>query len=447
MNIKTGKGFGKLVDQAMSFIDRDPAMSRALSDTELSIGFDSEAGFGVPASAINDPLFMGDEAFVGQKNISAAAEAMLKKNPNDVQIKPNYNEATGKFDIKFAMAGDAEFDPLAGQLFSPWNITYLSKVWKEPLAYSNAQKLIRKMSAGNNPFAEIFTLFMEQYAGWGVIGQTGNLQNSTTNDVNVKTGMASFPIINIMGTYSVTLREKKQQGWGPFGQSPVARKQSYLNYVMDMIECILILYGNEDTNTPGLLNVNPIKTWTTGESVKDIYNSSTNQTRGSTVYRMLAERINQFMTRSDNKFKKIQIGVSPEAYNMLQSMAYSDVYSPEAAMKTFMENYNGGKGPGHDVPSIEFVIEPLFKASEPGNVNPLNPNSFDYMSITTPEIGGGPKNESQPTNFYASVLDKFVFPVIPGMYNDQYKTLRRTAGVIAPIPQAVEIYAGFGVQN
>ena len=447
MNIKTGKGFGGLVDKAMSFVDRDASMTRALSDTELSVGFDSDAGFGVPASAINTPLFMGDEDFLGEKLINSATEAMLKKNPNNVQIHPQYNAATGKFDMKFAMPGDAAFDPLAGQAFSPWNITYLSKVWKEPLAYSNAQKLIKKMSAGNNPFAEIFTLFLEQYAGWGVIGQTGSLQNTTTNDVNVRNGMASFPIINIMGTYSVTLREKKQQGWGPFGQSPVARKQSYLNYVMNMIECILILYGNEETNTPGLLDINPIKVWDSGKSLKDIYESSTSTTRGSDAYRLLANCINQFMTRADNKFNKIQIGLSPEAYNYLQSMAYSDVYSPEAAMKTFMENYNGGKGPGHEVPSIEFVVEPLLKASTSDNVNPLNPNTFDYMTITAPEIGGGPNDEKQPTNFYASVLDKFVFPVIPGMYNDQYKTLRRTAGVIAPIPQAVEVYAGFGVQD
>lgn len=446
MNIKAGKGFGKLVDSAMSFIDRDAAMSRALNDSELSIGFDTDAGFGIPSHAADTAIFMGDEAHVGLKNASSAVEAMLKRDPSKVQIRPKYNPMSGKWDMDFAMQGDAAFDPLAGQAFSPWNITYLSKVWKEPLAYSNAHKLVKKMSGGNNPFAEIFTLFLEQYAGWGVVGQTGSLQNSTTNDVNVRNGMASFPIINIMGTYSVTLREKKQQGWGPFAQSPIARKQSYLNYVMDMIESIMILYGNEETATPGLLSVNPIKTWTTGESLKDIYNSTTDQTRGSRMYRLLADRINQFMARADNKFNKIQIGLSPEAYNYLQSAAYSDVYSPEAAMKTFMENYNGGKGPGHEVPSIEFVIEPLYKASTADNPNPLNPNTFDYMSITSPEIGGGPNNESQPTNFFASVLDKFVFPVIPGMYNDQYKTLRRTAGLIAPIPQAVEIYAGFGVQ-
>lgn len=446
MDIKTGKGFSGLVNKAMSFIERDAAMMKALGDSEFGIGFDSDNGFGVPSHAADCALYMGDEAHVGQKFTNPAVEAMLKKDPSKVQLKPEFNPNTNKWDMHFAMQGDAAFDPLAGQAFSPWNITYLSKVWKEPLAYSNAHKLIKKMSGGNNPFAEIFTLFLEQYAGWGVIGQAGNLQNSLTNDVNVRTGMASFPIINMSGTYTVTLREKKQQGWGPFSSSPVARKQSYLNYVMDMMEAILILYGNEETNTPGLLSINPIKTWTTGKSLKDIYNSSTSQTRGSEAYRLLADRINQFMTRADNKFKRIQIGLSPEAYNDLQSMAYSDVYSPEAAMKTFMENYNGGKGPGHETPSIEFVIEPLFKPSTAENPNPCNPNSFDYMTISSPEIDGGPNKESQPTNFFASVLDKFVFPVYPSTYNDQYKTMRRTAGVIAPIPQAIEVYAGFGVQ-
>lgn len=444
MKISTGKGLGKLVDNAMAFIEKDAAMSKALGDCELAVGFDDDAGFGVPSHAADTAIFMGDEEFSGAKLISAATEAMLKRDPSKVQMKPVYNTSTHKWDMKFSMAGDEGFDPLAGQALSPWNITFLSKVWKEPLAYSNALKLVKKTAAGNNPFAEYFTLFMEQYAGWGVIGQTGSLQNTTTNDVNVRTGMASFPIINMMGTYSVTLREKRQQGWGPFGQSPQARKQSYLNYVMDMMECILALYGNEETNTPGLLTVNPVKTWATS-SLKDIYTSGTSTTRGADAYRMLANLVNDFMTRADNKFKKVQIGLSPEAYNYLQSMPYSDVYNPEAAMKIFMENYSAGKGPGHEVPSIEFVIEPLYKASTADNPNPLNPNSFDYMSITTPEIGGGPKNESQPTNFLANVLDKFVFPVIPGMYNDQWKTLRRTAGLIAPIPSAIEVYAGFGV--
>lgn len=443
MDIKTGKGFSGLVDKAMSYVEKDAGLMRALNNCTLEVGFDNDPGFGVPAHAAESALFCGDEAVIGRKIIDAATEAMLRTDASKVSVRPQWNEETQKFDMAFkAMMGDAAPDFLAGQVFSPWNITYLNKIWKEPLSYSHAKELVRSENAGNNPFAELFTLFLEQYAGWGVIGQTGTFQNNMTNDVQVKNGMASFPIINMMGTYSITLREKKQKSWGPMGTSPIARKQSYLEYVMDMMKNILIIYGNEETNTPGLMQINPIKTWASGKSVKDYYASTTSTTRGSDLFRMLAGVVNDFMAKADNKFGKIKIAVSPEAYNYLTSTPYSDVYSPQAAMKTFAENYLAGKGPGHTTPTIEWVAEPLLKAG-----SPVNPNAFDYMILSAPEIGGGPENERQATNFYSNVLDKFVFPVIPGMYNEQYKTLSRTAGVIAPIPAATEVYAGFGVQS
>lgn len=441
MEFKTGKGFSKLVERTQSLIEKDVGLQRGLAGAKIDVGFSSDPEFGVPGHAAETAIFCGDSAHIEGKIISEAAEAMLKSDAEKVQMRPVFDYNTGKFKMRFAMAGDAGFDPIAGQLFSPWNITYLSKIWKEPLMYSRAKDVIRSEHAGSNPFAEIFTLFMEQYAGWGVIGQTGDLQNQMANDVNIKDGIASFPIINMMGTYSVTLEEKKRKVWGPTGQSPIGRKQSYLNYVFDMMDAILIYFGNEETHTPGLLDINPIKLWDTGKSMKDIF-YGTSTTRGSDVFRMLAGKINDFLTRSDNKFSHLKIVVSPEAYNYLTSTPYSDEFDAEAAMLTFSKNYLAGKGPNGTDPVIEFIAEPLLKAH-----SVLNPNDFDYMLINAPEIGGGPKDEKQATNFYATVLNKFVFPVIPGMYNDQYKTLRRTAGVIAPIPSAVEVWAGFGTQG
>lgn len=447
MNFNFGTGFSKLGGIVEELCGRDKALQVALNGTSIDVGMASDPAFGIPAHAADTAIFAGDEAYKGNKIISAAAEAMLKTDPSKVQIHPIYNPETGCFDQHFRMSGDAGFDPLAGQVFSPWNITYLSKVWKEPLAYSNARQLVKSEHAGSNPFAEIFTFFLEQYAGWGVVGQTGDLQNQLANDVNVKNGMASFPIINMMGTYTLTLEEKRRKTWGPVGSSPLGRKQSYLNYVLDMMECIMMLFGNEETGTAGLLDINPIKVWTPGKSLKAIAKSTTTTTRGSDIYRMLAEVINDFLTRADNKWSKLKIGLSPEAWNILNTTTYSDVYDSTTAMKTFADTFLAGKGPGHTTPTIEFVTEPLFKASTNTNRNPCNPNPFDYMSITAPTIGGGPENEQQATNFFVKVLDKFVFPVIPGMYNDQYKTLRRVAGMVAPIPAACEVYAGFGVQG
>lgn len=441
MNTKFGKGFTSLGQKVESFISRDGGLAKGLANCELSVGLATDPAFGVPAHAAQTPVFVGDSALVEGKDITAAAEALLKTQPDKVQVRPVYNDMTGKWKMHFAMPGDEGFDPIAGQLFSPWNITYLSKIWKQPLAYSRAKEMVRTEHCANNPFAEIFTLMLEDYAGWAVIGQTGEWQNQMSNDVNARTGIMSAPIINMMGTYSVTLEEKKRGVWGMAGSSPLSRKQSYLNYVFDMMDAMLIYFGNDETNTLGLLDIGSIKTWKTGQSMKEIFESTSSTTRGSDAYRLLASYINAFLAKADNKFQKIKIAVSPEAYNYLTSMPYSDVYDPQAAMKTFSENYLAGKGPNGTTPTIEFVAEPLLKAN-----SICNPNSFDLMVMTCPEIDGGPNREKQPTNFYATALDKFTFPVIPGMYNDQYKTLRRVAGMIAPIPSAVEVWSGFGVQ-
>lgn len=442
MSIKFGKQFSEMQTRVENVIGSDKALEKALAGCDLSVGLSSEPEFGVPAHAAGSALFMGDSAHLGETKTSAAVEAMLKSNADGVQVKPKYNHLTNKFDMQFALNGDADFDPLAGQLFSPWNIAYLSKVWKRPLSYSRAHEMVRKETAGNNPFAEIFTLALEDYAGWGVIGQTGEYQNNMTNDVNVMNGLLSAPIINMMGTYSITLEEKQRKTWGMAQDSPIARKQQYLNYVMDLMDCDLIYNGNPATGTKGLLSINPIEAWDTGKSMKDLFLSNTTTTRGSDAYRIIAAKINDFLTNADNKFSKIKVAMSPEAYNYLTSMPYSDTYDATTAMQTFAKAYLAGKGPNGSTPMIEFVADPMLKAN-----SIFNPNPFDYLIITAPEVGAGPGNETQATNFYAVCLDKFVFPVIPGMYNEQYKTLRRVAGIIAPIPEAVKVYSGFGRQE
>ena len=64
--------------------------------------------------------------------------------------------------------------------------------------------------------------------------------------------------------------------------------------------------------------------------------------------------------------------------------------------------------------------------------------------ITAPEIGAGPTDEKQDLLLFGAPLMNYVFPAIPGQYNTQYKTLRRVAGVFAPVPIAAKVYSGFG---
>ena len=437
MNIVASNSCKRLEKVLMSVLDRDPALRRSLSGCDLSIGPASDDRFAVPAAA-QDCVFVGDSAWIEGKVIDAATEALFQVDPSRVQIRPRYNPASGKWKLEFKqMVGDA-LDPIAGQLFSPWNISYLAKIFKEPLSYSNLDKMV-SYEAGSNPWAEIFTLFMEQYSGWAMVGHTGSLQNNMTSDVNVKDGMMSAPVINLSGTYSLTLEEQVRGNQGPFGQTPMTRKQLYLNYAINMLKAVIGYYGNEETGTMGLLDVNPIQVWPDGESIKDIVEGSS-ATKGSDMYKLLAERINAMLTMSDNKFDYLQVAMSPEALNYLRSTPYSSTYDPTAAMEIFLQNY-GAVSKSGKVPRVEFVSEPLLKA---GSI--FNPSSRDYTIIAAPTVGAGPTDERQPTIIYGAPLQKFVFPAIPGQYNTQYKTLARVAGVLAPVPAAIQAFSGLGVQ-
>jgi hypothetical protein len=413
---------------------RDPGLRKALSGCELNIGLASDDRFAVPASA-QDAVFVGDAAWIEGKNIDAATEALLQVDPSRVQIRPRYNPRTNKWIMDFSpLAGDT-LDPIAGQLFSPWNISFMARVFKEPLSYSNVDKLV-SYESGGNPWAEIFTLFMEQYSGWAMAGQTGSLQSNVTSDVNVKDGMMSAPVINISGTYSLTLEEQHRGTPGPFGQSPMTRKQSYLNYAINMLKAYIAFYGNEETDTDGFMQVNPVEIWS-GNSLADIW-AGASVTKGYDAYKLLAEIVNNMLTISDNKFDHLVIAMAPEALNILRSMPYSNNYDPTAAMKIFMENY-GATTKGGGVPTVEFVAEPMLKAN-----SIFNPNATDYMVISAPSVGAGPTDEKQPTVIFGAPLQKFVFPAIPGQYNTQYKTLARLAGILAPVPAAVRVVQGFG---
>jgi hypothetical protein len=439
MEITCSKSCDKLGHIAEQLFARDPNLDKALSGCELSIGPASDSKFGVPAAA-QDCTFIGDAAWINGKIIDPVTEAMFQVDASRVEVRPVYNPQLNKWDMQFkALVGD-DIDPIAGQLFSPWNISYMARIFKEPLAYSNVDKFVH-YDSGSNPWAELYTLFMERYAGWAAIGQTGSLQNTLTNDVNVKDGMMSAPVINISGTYSLTLEEQvRQNGQGsPFGQSPMTRKQSYLNYAINMLKAHMAFYGNEETGTQGFLDVNPIQIHPAGKDLKSLWRS-TDPAKGNKAYLMLAEMINDMLSLSMNKFDRLKIGMAPDALNLLRSMPYSDVYDPSSAMKIFLKNYDV-KGKDGGAIDVEFVSEPFLAAN-----TIFNQSSADLLLIDCPEIGAGPTDESQPTVIFGAPLQKFVFPAIPGQYNTQYKTLARLAGIIAPVPSAIRVIQGFGVQ-
>jgi hypothetical protein len=440
MKLNFDVGFKTLQKKVVKFLDDNPGIKKILSDCQLDVGLASNSAFGTPSHAI-DCLYVGDAAHLGDLRATEEIKALYKQDKNKVSMRPRWNPNTKKYDMLCGkMVQDALSTLGAGQLISPWNQGWFQGIFKQPLSYSNASKLV-KMYSGSDPWCEVMNLQLAGYSGFAAVSNAGAPSNVMNQDVNVQAGLMTTQVINITVTYALTLEETERAkgSSSPFAGALVAEKQRYANYVLNLIKDYLIYYGNEATGTIGLLSVNSIDAWA-DDSLTDIYEDAANTTKGSTAYQLLFAAINDFLTSADNKFDVVRVAVSPLAYNFLTSLPYSDIYNPNSTMKVLIENYIAGLTKDGKTPKIEVFPDPLLKPS-----SIFNAETFDYMVITAPEIGAGADDTPQDLILFGAPLDEFVYPAIPQAYNTQHKMLKRVAGIFAPVPQAVQVYSGFGV--
>ena len=418
----------------------------ALTDMTLHIGPANDPNYQTPAHA-RDCIFIGDGTHMGSLVASTQLKALFAQNPKAVNLKPRWNSSNNKWDMVATEnhIGDAAPDLIQAQAIAPWSQGFFQGVFERPLLYSHAHDLV-KIEQGDKPWCEVMNLMLDDFGG-SAMGPTkaGSPENSMTKDVTVTAGMMSAQVVNMYVTYSLTIEEsegaKSVSGDNPYGGTLLAKKIKYANYVLELLTDYLIYFGNSDTGTYGLMQVNAVSA-ITGGSLKSIEQNSSITTKGSVIYQKVAGIVNDFFSKSFNKFDHIKIGMSTYAYNLFCSTPYSDTYSPKSARAVFDENYNGGRGETDKEPRIEFFADPMLDAN-----TEFNSQSYDYLTITAPEVGTGPEDTRQSIIKCGMPLKEFVYPVIPGMVNTQHRMLRRYAGVFAPVGNSVQIYSGFGVDG
>lgn len=444
MKIIAGKHCESLAQRAYNFINSRDVDSRSqMADMTLHIGMASDPQFKVPAHA-KDAIFVGDSSHIGQLVASAQLKAEFAKDPNSVALTPRYNRETGKWDevARKLFVGDAAPDYLAAQAIAPWAQSTFSDVFERPLLYSHASDLV-KMEQGTNPWCEVMNLYLADYAG-GLVGpdKAGSPDGNFSADVMAKSGFMTAPVINMFVTYTLTMEElegAKVAGGNPFGQKLIQGKIKYANYMLQMLTDYLTYYGNEETGTQGLFQVNAISATATGKALADILADTADTNKGSTAYQVLSALVNDFFSKSYNKFDHIKIGLSTYAYNLLSSMPYSNQYEPKSVMAIFSENYIAGETKEGRIPRVEFYADPMLDAN-----TDYNQNAFDYMVITAPEVGLGPEDTRKNVILQGMPLKEFVYPVVPGQINTQHRMLRRYAGIYAPVTESVMVVSGFG---
>jgi hypothetical protein len=444
MKIIAGKGCEGLAQRAYNFINSQAVDARSqMADMTLHIGLASDPAFKTPAHA-RDSIYVGDSSHIGNLIASTQMKAQFAKDPKSVVLAPKWNSVTGKWDevAKPSFVGDSAPDYLSAQAIAPWAQGIFKDVFERPLLYSHASDLV-KLEQGTNPWCEVMNLYLADYAG-GPLGplNAGSPDGNMSKDVSAKSGFMTAPVINIFVTYTLTVEElegAKVAGGNPFGEKLIQGKIKYANYMLQMLTDYLTYYGNDDTDTVGLFNVNTITATTSGNAIADVLADSTNDHKGSTIYQNLAKIINGFFDASYNKFDHVKVGLSTYAYNQLSSIPYSDVYNAKSVLAIFNENYIAGETKEGKIPRVEFYADPLLDAS-----TDYNQNAYDYMVITAPEIGLGPEDTRKNVILQGMPLKEFVYPVIPGQINTQHRMLRRYAGIYAPVTESVKVISGFG---
>lgn len=443
MKITCSKEFRGLEKVAQKIINKNSKAASYLDDATLAIGLASDPAFGVPGNAVRAPLYVGDSAMLGTlRGATAQAEAMFKKDPASVDLRPVFNATTGKYDMvvqKSAFVGDSG-ELLAAQAISPWNASFFPKVFKQPLLYSHARDLVKR-EAGSNPWGEVQALQLAAYSGWGQIENAGTVAANLKKNVNIQGGMMTNQIINMKVFFNFTVEEMQRAQGGngsPFAGSLMAEKQKYAQYVLDMMTDYLTYFGNSETNTPGLFDVNGLTTYS-GTTLAAIA-AGNSTTKGSLMYQALAKVVKEFMDASQNKFDVVRVAMAPAAYNLLTSTPYSDAYSGESPLATFEKNFAAGMTKNGSKAKIEIYSDPMLAAN-----TEFNSTASDRLVITAPEIGAGPNDDQQDLVLLGIPLENFTYPVYPNSYDQQHCVLRRFSGVFAPVAAAVKVYSGFGV--
>ena len=443
MKINIQNKFKRLKNLLLNNLNSDSNLNTALSGMELNCGLSTDSGYDVPPAAMYNPVYVGCKDSLGKIIANDDLKMLMKKDASKVGAKPVYDSQTGKYNIQYFKQGVMDADPFtAGQLFSPWLVSYFEDIFQKPLLYTNFREMV-KVYAGSNPWAKLMTLYLADFAGFASYQNTGTAANNMTRDINVKSGLMTSEVINMDVTYTLQLEESElaKRSDYPFANKMMSLKPQYAKYVLDLLEAFLGYYGNSDTGTVGLISVNGATAWT-GSTLAGIQADTTNVTKGSIAYGYLYKIIIDFLAPSYNRFNTIRIALPPDAYNYLSFLPYSNVYSSKSVLETLGENLATGENKIGRPIDVKFVSEPLLAAS-----TIFNDEAYDYMVITSPEVKTGVDEKSRDLLPCGIPLDEFVYPVIPGQYLTQHKMLRRYAGVYAPVAQAVKVYSGFGVNS
>lgn len=372
-----------------------------------------------------------------------------KKVQDSLEPVMGYDASKKQYVLSAVSPNAYQKDSLLEQTSIPmWNIGFMNRIIKQPFATSHAKNLV-SIESFSNPFADVIGLFKESFEGFGKISSTarGNFKQNNSNPVTNEASVIMEDVVNISVDYESDLMEDLQaQQKGNFITGQIkADREKYAHMVLDRLHDALIYFGSDEAGLDGLADVATPEVYT-GTPLYDILNG-TSANPGSDIVLAMNKLMGDFMRESHYMSREISVCVSEYVYQALTQTVYSKTYSPDSPLKVLQGNFNVRNQMG-DLVQVKYNIVPdtMLNPSTDKEVNPFNPNKFDWCFITTSKIHGAMGDENSLV-IAPELLHSYIAPAMYTRSGFLYTNYRRIAGVIAPIEGTVKAVQGLGYQE
>jgi hypothetical protein len=333
---------------------------------------------------------------------------------------------------------------LSGLNVPYWNVSYFTKVFKQPFVQTFARNLVSVVGVPN-AWADVITLFTEAFEGAARVSTTarGTVEPNYSSPVRNRMNQIVSEIVNIVVDYEHGVQEVEsgKQVGNFLNGIAMSDRETYSRMMMEQLYNALILFGNPESGFEGISTIAG-ETAYSGTPLEAIWNSTVITTKGSDVVEAFNTLLGNAQERINFLPTSVRINVSTTVFKVLNYSMYSKQFNPESPLVTLDENFKGGvkiQGPTKGVDYF-LVPDPMCNANTPWNRNPS-----DLMFITFPTVRSA--LEDQSDLIMAPVaLESYILPALYQRNGLLYTMIKRVGSIIAPIEDTMLVLRGFGKQ-
>lgn len=342
-----------------------------------------------------------------------------------------------------------------------WNITYLNKIFKQPMLRGYAKHLVSEVGVPNvwADAVSIWTMSFEGFARLANVAKTTG-QHNINEATKARTHQIVSEFANIVVDFETSPADQLYGGLAgnPLTNAAIGENEKYARLMLEQLHNALIYFGDTGAGFDGLAQQTSEIQWSDAP-FEYIYEDSANSTKGADMLEQLNYLIGGWLEDLNFLPSKVRICCSPTMYKCLKWSLTSKVYNQSSPLKFINEAFdnNGSKfmstTPVKQMDNFqriyEFCSDPMLGASDSnrGIVNPFNDNETDLMYVTFPEFHSDMADGGLTDVVMAPVaFDNMVLPYFYGNSRDgQGRTMiKRIGSILCPVNGAVKIIRGIG---